>query len=185
MQTPSAHPRQSVYKTKRLHPPRRLCYLKNASQQNQLFNAFKLGLFSYLYADVYTATTKRACTDRKLSFAERTPQESTKQHLGAFWSAHCLPQISGQTVDCSWRTAWDKRGGATAQRPCASWDKIPRPFYPKAASSRARSQRMKLPKQAASTCWKRVPIITGNITSPGKYWAARTAPAEMLRMPVW
>lgn len=44
---------------------------------------------------------------------------------------------------------------------------------------------MKLPKQAARTCWKRVPIMTGNMTSPGKCWAASTAPAEMLRMPVW
>lgn len=44
---------------------------------------------------------------------------------------------------------------------------------------------MKLPKQAASTCWKSVPMITGNITSPGKYCAASTAPADMLRMPVW
>ena len=44
---------------------------------------------------------------------------------------------------------------------------------------------MKLPKHAARTCWTSVPIMTGNITYPRKYWAARTAPAEMFRMPVW
>ena len=35
----------------------------------------------------------------------------------------------------------------------------------------------------ARACWKRVPIMTGKTTSPGKNCAAITAPAEMLRMP--
>ena len=50
------------------------------------------------------------------------------------------------------------------------------------AAHRARRRRTE-PKLAAITCWKSVPMTTGNITSPGKYSAAMTAPAEMLRMP--
>ena len=40
------------------------------------------------------------------------------------------------------------------------------------------------PNAPASTCWNSVPIMTGNTTSPGKNCPARTAPAEMLRIPV-